>query len=283
MDREIVLAVLALLLAGPALLAGGCWPARRMSSASGRRLEHACWIRILMPMAPAAIGLSSLLGWAIAEPAEAEVVPRVIFVAAAPFAAILARALIRAARALRSRSDGPAAATVGILKPRSIFSPVLESELDSEALEAAREHERAHARHRDPLRILVAQFAADLQWPWPSARRRFLRWRQVLEIARDEEARARGVAGEDLAAAILAAARLSRCSPDLVASLASDDDAGVIEERIARLLEPVPCRLERSPGRWVSRVLLTAGLGAAFGVGATMGEVIVRAVLATLS
>lgn len=96
----------------------------------------------------------------------------------------------------------------GVLRPRILISPRLANALQDRELEAVVEHERAHARHRDPLRLWLAQLATDLQWPWPQARVRFRAWIHALELARDEEALARGVDGADLAAAILVSVRL---------------------------------------------------------------------------
>jgi beta-lactamase regulating signal transducer with metallopeptidase domain len=74
------------------------------------------------------------------------------------------------------------------LRPWVLSSPYLAKTLDDRTIEAALEHERAHARHHDPLRIWLAQLATDLQWPWPQAHKRFQLWILALELARDEEA-----------------------------------------------------------------------------------------------
>jgi hypothetical protein len=76
-----------------------------------------------------------------------------------------------------------------------VVSPALAEVLDPAALRAVHEHESAHARHHDPLRIWLAELAADLQWPSPSARARLQSWPETLELARDDEARERGAQG----------------------------------------------------------------------------------------
>jgi beta-lactamase regulating signal transducer with metallopeptidase domain len=102
-------------------------------------------------------------------------------------------------------------------------------------LSAALAHESAHARRRDPLRIWLAQLAADLQWPVPGSARRLSAWLLALEAQRDDEALASGAAAEDLAEAILTAARLQRGpAVSLRANAAGEGDG--LAWRIRRLL-----------------------------------------------
>ena len=117
-----------------------------------------------------------------------------------------------------------------------VLSDELIARLDVDALEAVKAHEAAHVRHRDPLRIWLAQLVTDLQWPWPAAQERFTRWRQVLELARDEEARLSGADGADLAAAILLAARMY--NPPMTGAPLIEGRVG-LEERVTRLLAPL--------------------------------------------
>ena len=145
--------------------------------------------------------------------------------------------------------------------------------LDEQARAATLAHERAHVVHRDPLRLWLGQFATDLQWPIPSAARRFRAWRHALEMARDEEARVH-VDGADLAVAILAAARRS-VGPSPGAMLAPADLDLVT--RVLRLLGPVQPLPMRGRGRrwlWLSCVVALV-IGCAI-AGATWGESIVR-------
>jgi hypothetical protein len=178
-----------------------------------------------------------LMGWALMEPAFSdEPLPRSALMMAAAFLGLWGRALIRAVRALKTPSV-LIAGTVGIWRPRTVISASLATQLDADALLAVHAHEAAHVRHRDPLRIWLAQLVTDLQWPWPAARRRFERWRRVLELARDEEARLTGIDGADLAAAVLLVARTQT---PCVTAAALIDGPGGLEERIGRLLAPVP-------------------------------------------
>ena len=121
--------------------------------------------------------------------------------------ALWTRALARLGRSLTRRPALPIA-VVGLVKPRVVCDPALSQVLDADAFGAALAHEEAHRRHRDPARIVIAQLAVDLQWPWPQARRRLASWREALEEARDDEAICDGAHPDDLAAAIIGAARL---------------------------------------------------------------------------
>jgi beta-lactamase regulating signal transducer with metallopeptidase domain len=164
------------------------------------------------------------------------------------------------------------------LRPWVLFSPYLAKALDDRTIEAALEHERAHARHRDPLRIWLAQLATDLQWPWPQAQKRLRLWILALELARDEEARAAGVDGSDLAAAILASARLGR-QAILPRRAALIDDPSTFKERISRLLEPLPLDPPRTHIMTWTAVAMIPVLLCAIGFGSVFGEHIVRILL----
>lgn len=270
MDREVILIVMSLVLGGPLCVAFGALasPGAAFSS-SGRSAENAAWWRLWLPLQPAGLALTFLLGWALREPDNSdELLHPAVLVAALPWAALVARAVLRAVRALMDRR-APLAATVGLFRPRVVIDERLADALDPEALEAVRAHEAAHARHRDPLRIWVAQLAADLQWPGSSAQRRFRQWLHALEVARDEEARETGVPGEALASAVVTTARFGNAQRLASASLVGE--AEFLRDRITRLLGPVhdPVDLRRNP--WVA-----VGLVIATCLGAYQGDVILR-------
>jgi beta-lactamase regulating signal transducer with metallopeptidase domain len=197
---------------------------------------------------------------------------------AALFGLVLVRAAVRAVRALRAPVRAPAAMTRGLLRPRVVIAPELSARLDERALRAAIEHEAAHARHRDPLRLWLAQIATDLQWPSKAAGQRLVDWRNALELARDAEACDR-VEGSDLAAAVIEAARLGRAGHcDAVVGLVSDAGrAHAFSDRIHRLLDP-PRETAAAPGRFVhsAGALLAAALGLAVVLGVFYGEAVVR-------
>jgi hypothetical protein len=279
MERECFLSILIALLGGMMILACGWWPARDTGGASARPLERLRWRQIWLPLVPALIVAAWLCGWALAEPDPTpEKASILLILASVPFALLFGRAAIRALWSLVREKGDVVTATVGLLRPWVLFSPYLAKALDDRTIEAALEHERAHARHRDPLRIWFAQLATDLQWPWPQAQKRFQLWILALELARDEEARALGVDGSDLAAAILASARLGR-QAILPANAALISDPSTLKERISRLLEPLP--LDQPQTRTVTWTAVVAipVLLCAIGFGSVFGEHIVRTLL----
>ena len=216
MSRNLVFAALVLGLCGSAIWVAG-WVGGLASSAdgprgeSGRAAERRSWRRVWSPLVPATVALAALCGWTIQEPRLTDELLRPgALLGLIPLALIWLRAAFRAARALVPPRVAPVAATVGLLRPRVVVDTGLRRCLERLPLDAALAHERAHARHRDPLRLWLAQIATDLQWPNSLAQRRFDDWAETLELARDEEVRAGGVRGEDLAAALVAAVRLAR-------------------------------------------------------------------------
>jgi hypothetical protein len=266
---------------GAALMLGAVLSSGRSAEPrSGRQAERVMWRRLWRPMSCPLFVLAALLGWILVEPERPEVMPRLLNILSMVFVALLVRAAVRAGRAVwpLARARTHTAATVGLLRPRVFISARLEAALDERELRAVLEHERAHAGHRDPLRIWAAQLATDLQWPVPAAAERFRRWSRALELARDEEARERGVDGADLASAVIASLRLSQ-DVGRSANAPIAERNSFLEERIGRLLSPVPdeLRLEGSDRPRVMAVILGTGLASA--AGALFGETLVRFVL----
>ncbi len=243
MGRETLLTILLLLFGGLAAQPLAAWPWRQAGGVTPAIAERRAWRRIWLPLVPTLVVAAWLCGWALRQPDPVRGhVDRALLVAAClPFALVAIRAAARSLRALVREPVPLPVCTAGLLQPRVVFSPFFARTLDDAQIRAAWEHEQAHVRHRDPLRIWLAQIATDLQWPWPWARERFDAWLQVLEWARDDEARSRGASGVDLAAAVLATARQfapggRQAAPD--AALAGD--AGSLQLRIGRLLAPLP-------------------------------------------
>ena len=274
MDREIVLGILALLAGGLMLLASALVPQRVPAAASAGRLERLCWLRIWQTLLPAALAIASVIGWALREPDNAEGLPWWVLAPCVLFAVPPVRAMVRALRTAVTLPSGVVVGTTGFLRPRVIVAPTFEQTVDVDAYCAALEHEAAHVRHFDPLRLWAAQFVTDLQWPSRAPRGRLARWRNALELARDEEARRRGIDGADLAAAVIAAAQLGQLRG--AAALGLEDDEADLRERIARLLAPLPVEeSDAGPGRVA--VAVASSLFAAVVLGAVQGEHVVRA------
>jgi len=278
-SRDLVLATMVLVLCG-----AGAWLASWLPGASqaddrgelsGRALEARAWRGIWLTLLPAGIALATMFGWALQEPGvtDEQLLPTAAFVAV-PIGMLWLRCALRACLALRRPCDTPPIATVGLLRPTIIVAEDLRDTLDAEALAAALAHERVHVRHRDPLRIWLAQIATDLQWPSPSARRRLRHWLTSLELARDEEARLEGAAGEDLAAAVVTVARMPWCpSAGAVAGLTGAETS--LASRVNRLLAPVPPDAGGRSVLWPLAVF--AVLAAGLAVGVAYGDDVLRA------
>ena len=280
MERECCLSMLITLLGGTTLLACGWWPAVHLQSGSARALERITWGRIWLPIVPALMVVAALCGWALVEP---DPVPENVswsrVFMGVPFGLLFMRAAARSGSALMANQEDPATATVGLLRPWIVFSPYLAKRLRHPQIQAALEHERAHVRHRDPLRIWLAQLATDLQWPWPPARQRLSQWLTALELARDEEARAAGVDGTDLAEVIVASARFTG-QANLSTQAALIGEPSSLKERITRLLNPLTEALDETHP--VSRGLpwlLPPSLLLAVALGSVFGERVIVAVL----
>ena len=274
MDRELLLVALLLTLAGPLLWAGSFARGRSVVRLSAREAEREAWRALWKPAVPACLLLITLVGWALREPADAERLLDIQLVIAVPVAIVWARAAYRAFFAvLRARRTGALAATTGFFRPRVHLDPQLRAALDADELAAVHAHEHAHARHRDPLRIWLAQIITDLQWPVPVAHERLATWLSVLELARDEEAIVDGgVNGPDLAAAIITCTRMEGRRRVLVAAMTGDGTA--LEARVQRLLiGAVPASAR--PRTWLALAFLAATIVALLS-GMLIGEHAVR-------
>jgi len=277
-SRELVLATMVVVLCGAGAWLASWVPAAREPGdreRSGRQLEARSWRRIGWTLLPAGVALATLFGWALQEPSVTDELLRpTAALVVLPIGLLWLRCAVRACVALRRPRDLPPLATFGVLRPRVVVAGELPGALDPAALAAALAHERVHVRHRDPLRIWLAQIATDLQWPSPSARRRFEHWLGALELARDEEARLDGVSGEDLAAAVVAVARMPRRRPGAaIAGLTGAETS--LASRVHRLLAPVP------PDRGRRSILLLpavlAVLVTSVAIGALYGDYVLRA------
>jgi hypothetical protein len=105
----------------------------------------------------------------------------------------------------------------------------------------------------------------------------------ALELARDEEARAAGVDGSDLASAILASVRFRH---DVIpfSSAALTGEPSALKERIARLLDPFPDHSEETRiGAGVVLSALATSLLLSVALGSIFGERIVGALLRVMA
>ena len=282
MERESLLATLIVLLGGLAFQLFALWPGRIRYQSAARQLERLHWLVLWWPAAPALTVAAWLCGWALSQPDPVRAhVGVLIFVAAGPFAIVGGRAVVRAVLSLCRSPHRYGIATVGLLRPRILVAPELAKALDHTAMQAALAHEQTHVRHRDPLRIWLAQFVTDLQWPCGSARRRFSGWLATLEHARDDEARVAGVEGADLAAAVLCSLRF-QLGIAAAATLIGRPEA--LPARIERLLRPLPASV---PDREPPYLIVAGGLAmiwlVALVLGVCSGERLIDSLLALSS
>ena len=283
MERESLLTVLMILLGGMALQLISAGLSTHSRSKRFFEPERVAWFRLLRPLIPALLVAACLCGWALSQPDPVpDRVGPLVFIVCAPFGLIGVRAMLRAGWSLLRSPNRLGIATIGLIRPHIVIAPALARFLDDRAMRAALAHERAHVRHLDPLRIWIAQFVTDLQWPWSSAQRRFETWLAALEHARDDEARAEGVDGADLAGALVASIRFHRHSTGGVcAPLIGNRSA--LEERIARLLQPLAPPSDTAPTTLQVAVLLTLALMVAVALGALYGERLVVGPLLAVS
>jgi hypothetical protein len=275
MNRDLVLSAIVLIVCGALAWLPGLVPAVGLTITSSAARERAGWRRLWLPLLPAATALALFVGWALQEPSQTdELLSPATVALALPLGIVWLRAALRAIRALLDRGDGLPAAVLGLLRPRIVIDPVFSASLDEAAREAVIAHERAHARHRDPLRIWLAQIVTDLQWPFAAPRDRFDHWLEALELARDDEARHTGVRGEDLASALVSAARIPR-GPRLGALALLETSAAALAARIDRLLQPLDGETAVGPRRvWLTFAALAAAAALA---GWTRGDLFLRA------
>ncbi|HEU0036134.1 MAG TPA: hypothetical protein VFQ53_36225 [Kofleriaceae bacterium] len=268
MDRDVLLVGLVALVCGTLAWSLAGLRAGRGDGPAWLR-ERRAWRTVIAPLAVVACGSTLLVGWALQEPATSdEHLAPLAWVCALLVIVLWLRAGVRFVQAIVARPAAPLA-VVGILRPRVVLDPRLERVLDPAVLVAGLAHEAAHVRHRDPLRIALGGLATDLQWPWRRPETRLAAWRVALEEARDDEAIAGGIAAEDLALAIVGAARFATGHGG--AALAGDH---AIVRRIERLLDGAPRGLP--PRRRGGLVLLAMILVASLMIGLTLGDDLVR-------
>jgi len=276
-SRDLVVATMVLVLCGGAAWLASWIPARRAAArndVSAREIERRLWRRLWLPLLPSALALATMLGWRLQEPSVTDEPLRLVAaLVALPLGLVWMRALARACVALARPHQMPPIATVGVFRPRIVCSEDLSDTLDPQALAAAVAHERAHVRRRDPLRIWLAQLATDLQGLGPFARRRLKAWMDSVEIARDEEARVEGISGDDLAAAVVAVAKMAQPATGAIACLTGTEAS--LAARVSRLLQPLPAHHRRRAVAIPLTIVAAVALGV--GVGFTFGDSILRA------
>ncbi len=272
MDREYVLTILLLAIGSLAIVAANV--VRRREPAACITAERDAWRQLWTPILVAILGTAWLWGWWVREPDASEAVPWGYIAIAIVAGIACARTGLLVCTGWLMRRDTPAAYTAGWLKPRAVIDPVFAATLTDDEWQAVAAHEAAHVRHRDPLRVWLAQLCTDLQWPSRGAANRLRRWRIALEIARDDEARAAGIDGADLAHAVIAALRFASHESRGTAGLTTEET--LVRARVDRLLSPFDDR-PSTPGHARKPAIVWAPVFVVIALtGAAWGEAIVR-------
>lgn len=293
MERETLVSLLIMICGGLVLQVLAGRPAARLAGTDPAALERRAWLSLWWPVAAVLAIAAWLIGWALTQPDPVTGLdPGVVLWLWLPFGLLFARAVVRAVWALVRELPECGVSTFGFLQPQVTFSPFLARRLDESVIRAALAHERAHARHRDPLRMWVAQLITDLQWPWPRAQQRLDAWLAALELARDEEARRGGIDGSDLAAAVLASVRyIGELTPPQRAGLGGTQLAHArliggkqtLQHRVSRLLAQLPVAADTPPAKLFglrrTLVLMIPLLLAAMLLGVAYGEQIMHPLL----
>lgn len=229
MDRDEVAIVLSLLVSGLIVWIVGAF--LRPGNAINQTLA---WRRVWLPALPASTALAVFVGWGLSDPEGSQGLHASRWLLLVPLTFVWVRATVRACRAAFGTPKGAAYAT-GILFPRVTVSDTFRSMLTEGELHAVLAHEQGHVVHRDPARVLLAQWITDLQWPLRAGEERRRAWLHAMELARDDEAIfERGADASDLASALVKAASLG-CSPVEGAASFADNEA-LLEARVVRLL-----------------------------------------------
>lgn len=174
----------------------------------------------------------------------------------------------RGARPARSESSvpvltvppgWPAIAVTGILRPRILVSRAAELELTGGELEAALNHELAHARVADNFKKLLVKLVS-----FPGMEGLEAKWLETIELAADDRAVVTARDALDLAAALI---KLSQMLPegattDLTAALLHRP-ASTVSRRVERLLEWSEERVA-APGKRSRWLALSLGLASTF-------------------
>ncbi|WP_308389151.1 M56 family metallopeptidase [Acidithiobacillus sp. AMEEHan] len=287
-----MLMIFILLFGGLSLHFFAALPAHLPPDLGSEEAERRAWLQLWAPFLPTLFIVAWLCGWTAIEP---DPLPwpldhTILVFLSLPFLLVAARATYRAILALFLDSPELLICTAGFLRPRIVFSPFFARKLDNAQIQAAWAHEQAHAQHYDPLRIWLAQLVTDLQWPWPAALHRLRVWLAALECARDAEACRTGVAGEDLAAAILetlqesGSAKGSQTAYPMGISPALISDGKLLQLRIERLLQPQALSEEKSRRRVPRRestllLLLALPFSISMLLGALYGQTLLEPLL----
>jgi Zn-dependent protease with chaperone function len=145
--------------------------------------------------------------------------------------------------------DRPHAFCAGLLRPRVYVSSGAIARLDEPALQAVLDHERHHARRRDPLRLAAARVTARALFFVPGLPGLVRHQQALAELSADESA---------IMAAPENRAALARAILSFIDGSGLDDRSGVDPARVDQLLGDAPS--------WRFPLLLSLGAAGAIGL-----------------
>jgi hypothetical protein len=153
----------------------------------------------------------------------------------------------------RLDSDVPCAVTLGLLRPRSLISSVIETALTPTELQVVTAHEAEHVGNRDPLKQLLFRLCAVVFPTRDFIEAMELAVEQCADLAVTRRVRDRGL----IAATILKVRMISESCPGLMRGVGvTGFGASVLEQRISLLLS----RQAGSKFPALKLVLLTAAI-----------------------
>lgn len=267
MDRDEIVAILVVPVVAIAFwLSGRLFPSKK-----GGLSEGEAWRALWLPAIAPLLAIATLAGATLADPEAPHAITIERSLIALPSLMLIARVVSRAARALRPTNAHAYAR--GLIKPQVAISDTLREVLTADELHAVVLHEEAHVRHFDPLRILIARAATDLQWPFDSAEKRYTAWANALEFERDRNACARGADPLALASSLVKAAHLQGNHSAHRAALV--DGHQMLEARVNALLEVRPALKAPPRSRRITYLATLSVIAMAFALGFFNGGEIV--------
>ncbi len=144
-----------------------------------------------------------------------------------------------------------AAFTMGILKPEIYISSGMWKSLKEDEMSSVLIHEEHHAVEKDPLKIVVVRFIADVFFFVPLMRYLIRKFEEAMEKSADDEVKRQGMDELSLASALLKVQKNGGAILP-VASFADIDSQSLIESRVVRLIKPEEEKRFRIPKKIIS-------------------------------
>ncbi len=145
--------------------------------------------------------------------------------------------------------------TMGILSPEIYISSGMWNSLKKDERSSVLVHEEHHAVERDPLKIVILRFIADIFFFIPLMKYLIKKFEEAMEKSADDEVRGHGINELSLASALLKVQKNGGAILP-VASFADLDSKSLIESRVVRLIKPEKESRFRIPKKIISATVL---------------------------